>query len=122
MFGLILAVVPLVAEGAQDFTLHNRSQHDIDALYISEVNDDKWGSDILGADILKDGADCEINFKGYRDGVCYWDLKIEQSDSEGENGSTWVVKNVNLCDITDLTFMWDNDDQEVIYKVKKVEE
>lgn len=120
MLALLLALSPLVADGAQDFTLHNRSQHDIDALYISEVNDDQWGTDILGTDILKDGGDAEIGFKGYRDGVCYWDIKIEQSDSEGQNGSTWLVRNVNLCDITDLTFEWGGDT--VTYTVKKVGE
>lgn len=120
MIALFLVAFSIVADGAQDFTLHNRSQHDIDALYISEVNDDQWGSDILGADILKDGQDAEIGFKGYRDGVCFWDLKIEQSDDEGENGSTWVVKNVNLCDITDLTFEWNG--STVTYRTKKVGE
>ena len=49
MIALFLVAFSIVADGAQDFTLHNRSQHDIDALYISEVNDDQWGSDILGA-------------------------------------------------------------------------
>lgn len=120
MFALFLVAFSIVADGAQDFTLHNRSQHDIDALYISEVNDDEWGTDILGTGILKEGQDAEIGFQGYRDGVCYWDLKIEQSDEEGQNGSTWIVKNVNLCNITDLTFEWDGSD--VTYRTKKVGE
>lgn len=122
MMPLALSYALVVAEGAQDFTLKNSSQHDIDELHISEVNNDQWGADILGKDILHDGESTEINFKGYKDSVCKWDLKIVQSDENGHDGSTWTVEDVDLCNITELTFFWDSTASKVIYTTKKVGE
>ena len=107
-----------VTAGAQDFALVNMSQHDVDELHLSPTTDDSWGKDILGVDILKNGDKTEVDFSGYTE--CNWDLKIVQSDTEGENGSEWIIPDVNLCDIVKMTLIWDGDS--VAYTVKRVGE
>jgi hypothetical protein len=102
--------------GGQDFKLINHSQHDIDELHLSPTTDDSWGPDILGVDILKDGASTEIEFSDYTE--CKWDLKLVQSNSEGESPSVWVIDNVDLCNVLEMELTWNG--RKVAYSTKKV--
>jgi hypothetical protein len=121
----LIALVLLVAStisatafadgGAQDFTLYNESKLSIDALYISEANKDSWEEDVLGMEILEDGKSTPINFENTAE--CMWDIKIVQTG----DGTAWIVPDINLCETTDVTFMWDEEAKAVVYKQGKVE-
>jgi hypothetical protein len=78
---LLLAVVTQTAiAGEQDFQLYNRTGVDIYAIYISPSGEESWEEDIMGQDIMLNGADITIRFDRAEDAQ-YWDIRIE--DSEG---------------------------------------
>jgi hypothetical protein len=94
---LSLAVVASLAvsatAGTQDFTLVNKTGVPINNLYISETGNDDWEEDVLGADVLDDGASIEIQFSGKK--ACKWDLMVK--DDEG--GSVYWRK-IDLCQVS----------------------
>lgn len=102
---LLLPVAPLPsgasAQGAQDFTLVNRTGVDIYYLHVSPHSSDEWGEDILGVDILADGEEVEIVFdRSEREAL--WDLRIMDED---ENEIVW--ENLNLLKILSITLFYD---------------
>lgn len=120
IISLVLLAAALVstsafADGAQDFTLHNESKLSIDALFISEADKDSWGEDVLGKEILNDDESAMINFENTE--ACMWDIKIVQTG----DATTWIVPDINLCETTEITFMWDADANAVVYKQGKVD-
>jgi hypothetical protein len=104
-FALAMGLVAVAGQGAAradghpaDFTVHNGTGGAITALYVSDANDDKWGGDILGRDVLNDGESAKVTFKG-DESVCKFDIKIDEKD-----GKSWVIPGINLCEINDLGF------------------
>ncbi|MDX6713314.1 MAG: hypothetical protein QOH96_4330 [Blastocatellia bacterium] len=95
---LAAAIVPsALAQGKQDFTLHNATGVEIDKVYVSPHKSDDWEEDVLGRDTLADGESVEITF-GAREKPAHWDLKI--MDKEG-TGIVW--EDLNLLEISELT-------------------
>ena len=94
-FGL----TPIAASaGADDYGIINNTGSQITHLYVSAHEQDSWGSDILGRDVLENGQECQIVFDK-SDNRCEWDLKITD-----ETGKDWVVMDVDLCKYTKITF------------------
>jgi hypothetical protein len=98
----ILAISFLVAaiamaQGKQDFTLHNNTGVEIHKLFISPHDTNEWEEDILGKDTLADGESLEIHFSR-KETTKLWDLKIV--DKEG-TGIEW--ENLNLLEISEIT-------------------
>jgi hypothetical protein len=96
---LALAAAPAWAAGDQDFTLHNDTGKVITHVYVSEANNDHWEDDVLGRDVLEDGEMTKVTFDGYDADACSFDVKIVTDEDE-----SWIVKDVDLCDLTDITF------------------
>lgn len=95
-----LTMVPSAAmAGSDDYGIINKTGADITHLYVSAHEEDNWGDDILGRDVLENGEECEIEFDK-DDDRCAWDLKITE-----ESGKSWVVMNVDLCKYTKISFM-----------------
>jgi hypothetical protein len=115
LLAVALTSATAFAGGAQDFLLHNESKLTIDALFISEAHKDSWEEDVLGKDRLADDESTLIKFKHTDE--CLWDIKIVQ---EGD-GTAWVISDINLCETTEITFLWDEDEEKVIYKQGKVD-
>jgi len=86
-----------LAQGKQDFTLHNNTGVEIHKLHISPHDVNDWEEDILGKDTLPDGESVEIHFSR-KETAKLWDLKIE--DKEG-NSIEW--ENLNLLEISEIT-------------------
>ncbi|RPI13562.1 MAG: hypothetical protein EHM58_18215 [Ignavibacteriae bacterium] len=82
----------------QDFTVINKTGSAISSLYVSHASEDKWGSNLLGVKALADGESVLIKFSGYGD-KCNFDIKITD-----KNGKAWVLYNVDLCTLHDITF------------------
>ena len=101
----LLCTMPAKA-GDQDFTLVNKTGYVIAQVYASPVKSDTWGGDIMGSDILANGASVSITF-AHEASACHWDLKVVYTDKE-----TAVWQSVNLCKVSKITFHWDKDSGE----------
>lgn len=86
-----------IAQGKQDFTLHNETGVEIHKLFISPHSADEWEEDILGKDTLPDGESLEIHFSR-KETAKLWDLKVV--DKEG-NSIEW--ENLNLLEISEVS-------------------
>ena len=101
--GAVLATlalnVPAHARQAQDFSVLNRTGMTIVALYVSEIDENSWEEDILGRDVLENGQEVAIRFKGYDDDNCDFDIRIDDDDD-----NEWIVEDIDLCRIHKVTF------------------
>ena len=86
-----------IAQGKQDFTLHNQTGVEIHKLFISPHDTNEWEEDILGKDTLPDGESLDITFSR-KETAKLWDLKVV--DKEG-NSIEWT--NLNLLQISEIT-------------------
>ncbi len=87
----------------QNFTIKNNTGFVINNLYVAFASEEEWGEDLLGVDALDNGEEIEVNFEGYSDDQCSFDVLI--SDQEGNE---FVLENVNLCEIHELEFTSSN--------------
>lgn len=102
-FGILsLAAVSIKAQGAQDFTLVNKTGVEIYALYVTPHNADDWGNDILGVDTLAANGNVEITFSR-KEKAKFWDLRVEDEDG---NFIEW--EKLNLLKISTVTLFYKN--------------
>jgi hypothetical protein len=78
----------------QNFTLNNQTGHVVVTLNVSPSNEDTWGDDILGRDVLANGESAEITF-ARAETQCQWDIRATYDD-----GDTTDARGVNLCELT----------------------
>ncbi len=96
------AALSINAQGAQDFTLVNKTGVEIYALYVTPHNAEEWGDDILGADTLAVGDTLEITFSR-KERAKLWDLRVEDEDG---NFIEW--ERLNLLEISKVTLFYKN--------------
>lgn len=99
---VLLAGARIAAAGTQDFTLVNQTGVDIAELYIAPSASEDWEEDVLGTDILEDGASVEITFSPKLKAKS-WDLMVV--DGEGDE-ITWT--GLELNEITTITLHFEN--------------
>lgn len=80
------------------FTLTNNSSYQIDAFFASPANDDQWGEDILGQDVLEGGQNGTVTIPGGSP-ECIYDLKAVD-----ETGAEHELKGLNICESPAVTF------------------
>ena len=90
-----------LAQGKQDFTLTNATGYDISHVYVSANNDDDWGDDIMGKDVLADGNSVPITF-AKKENVCKWDLRVTYQVDD----SKVVWRGFDLCQISKITIKY----------------
>lgn len=80
------------------FNLTNNSSYQIDAFYASPANEDNWGEDILGQDVLEGGMHGAVTIA---DGSaeCLYDLKAVD-----ETGAEHEMTDLNICENPEVTF------------------
>lgn len=78
------------------FRLHNRGNIVINEIYVSSVNVDEWGDDLLGADVLQPGQFLLITIQA---GQCMNAVRVVYA-----NGEAQEVRAVNTCNLTDMAF------------------
>lgn len=96
---LLLSCSSVARADVQDFTVVNKTGWAIQALFVSESDDDDWQEDILGKDVLTNGASTEIAFSGYGNKTCSFDIRIDDPDD-----NSWTVEDVDLCKTHQVTF------------------
>jgi len=98
---LILVVLCIAAASVFAFDgyveVTNNTGFDIYFLYISHEDDEDWGDDVLGDEILEDGSSISIDLEGYSSSI--FDIKAE--DEDGDTYTVWEL-DVALEDL-DLT-------------------
>ncbi|PWS35484.1 hypothetical protein DFH01_17910 [Falsiroseomonas bella] len=91
----ILALALATPALAQDpsFRLNNRSNATINEIYVSSANDNSWGSDLLGQNVLGPGQTLVIRLP---QGQCLNDIRVVLA-----NGQSHERRRVDTCQITD---------------------
>jgi hypothetical protein len=96
---LFMAAMSTAAFAArQDFRITNHTGHTIVTLNVSPNNDDHWGPDILGRDVLANGEQTDITFDRNEE-QCSWDIKVTYDD-----GTNNDLRAVDLCHTTEVEF------------------
>jgi hypothetical protein len=98
--GLALAGVAQAASD-QDFRLINQTGGEINQVFVSRSDNNSWGKDVLGADVLPNGSSTGIVFPAGTQG-CGWDLRVIYSD---QSKAEW--RKINLCSVTNVTLYHD---------------
>lgn len=80
------------------FTLKNNSEFSIDELYASPSNEDNWGEDILGVDVLAGGESGVVTMADGSE-ECKYDLKVVDED-----GAEHMIEELDLCQTPDVVF------------------
>jgi hypothetical protein len=83
--------------GQQDFTIVNNTGQAIMTLNVSPNDEDEWGPDILGVDVLASGEQGEVSFDRSED-RCSWDIRVTYED-----GDTGDWRGIDLCATTTIT-------------------
>jgi hypothetical protein len=97
----VAAASPLSAQSKLDFTLLNKTGLTIDYVYVSPTNNDEWGEDVMGRDVLAHGESVDIVFSR-SEKSCMWDLKVK--DEDGDEVS-WG--NLDLCQASHITLNYE---------------
>ena len=93
-----------------DFTLVNKTGLTIDKVFVSPADDDQWGEDVMGKDVLKNNESVEIQFSR-SETTCNWDLKIV--DAEGDSVE-WTK--LDLCKANEITLKYEGKHPTAIIK------
>ncbi|WP_342151262.1 hypothetical protein [Methylorubrum sp. SB2] len=96
----LMAPLPALAQGKQDFTIVNRTGYQIDEVYVGPVSQRHWGEDVMGKDAIGDGESANITFNGGSK-ACKWDIKVVYND-----GDESEFREVNLCNVSTVTLFW----------------
>lgn len=89
--------------GEQDFVLINGTGYTIQEVYVSPTKTQSWEEDVLGRDVLGDGARTTIRFDRAED-TCLWDLKAVYEDGET---AEWQA--FDLCEVSVVAISYDED-------------
>ena len=93
-----------------DFTLINKTGFTIDSVFVSPADDNEWGEDVMGKDVLDNGESVEITFSP-KEKACTWDLKVVDSDKDEVE---WT--DINLCKASEITLQYENKKPTAIIK------
>lgn len=76
--------------------IHNQTSYELCEVYISHVDTNSWGPDILGSTCLSPGYYRTVD-PGYQQGYCKMDLKFVFEDDD-----VVVRRRYNICEGTDF--------------------
>jgi hypothetical protein len=88
---------PAAGGAQQDFAIVNSTGQAVMTLNVSPSDDENWGPDILGRDVLPNGERADIQFARGQD-QCNWDIRVTY-----ENGGTGAWQGINLCETATVT-------------------
>ncbi|WP_292095078.1 hypothetical protein [Brevundimonas sp.] len=79
-------------------TIRNRTGWTMLRFYASDSRSGDWEEDILGDDVLEDGANIRINIDD-GSGACLYDFKAEFT-----NGQELVRERINVCQVSEYSY------------------
>lgn len=94
--GLLLTAAAR-AEDARDITVTNKTGEPIYSLFISPADSEDWEDDVLGVDVLDDGASVDVKFSGFAADQCIFDILATNEEGDG-----WLLPEVDLCAVSDV--------------------
>lgn len=80
---MLAACAQAALAGPQDFTLYNRTNVDIHAVFVAPSESEDWEEDLMNGSVLLHGADIEITFEADDDATQLWDICVQ--DQEGNS-------------------------------------
>jgi hypothetical protein len=92
-----LSAAPAFAEDLV-FMLNNQSVEAVSEFYVSTLDSDNWGEDILGQDVLPSGETATVTITGANE-MCEFDIRLVY-----EGGSITDERKIDLCDLNDDTY------------------
>lgn len=84
---------PAPGQARQNFTITNNTGHVLTTLNVSPSNEDSWGPDVLGRDVLANTESAEITFER-GETQCQWDIRGTYDD-----GGSTDARGINLCEV-----------------------
>src|SRR5690554_1080141 len=90
---MLFASTALAADYYVDIT--NRTGYTIMYMYVSPTTSKVWEEDVLGSDVLRNGATNRVNLRGYDSPI--FDIRLK--DEDGDTYTFWKV-DVSRRDIT----------------------
>jgi len=93
----LLSAATVLAEDARDITVTNKTGKPIYSLFISPAESEDWEDDVLGVDVLEDGASVDVKFSGFAEDQCVFDVLA--TDEEGDG---WLLPEVDLCAVSEV--------------------
>jgi hypothetical protein len=95
---LVASALATAAYAAQqDFEIVNSTGQAILTLNVSPSDENSWGPDILGVDILAAGESADISFDNEEE-RCEWDIRVTYED-----GDVGAWGGINLCETVTVT-------------------
>lgn len=106
---LFIALTALAAQAQVfDFTLVNKTGMDIDEVYVAPADDDEWGEDILGIDVLEDKKSVEIEIdEDYEEVLLDFEVDLYDLKVVDEDGEEHVWSDLKLEAITSIELSFD---------------
>ncbi len=91
---ILAAAAPALAQSRDpSFRVNNRSRQTVNEIYVSSANDDSWGRDRLGQNVLSPGQSTVIRLPQAQ---CMNDIRVVFA-----NGQALERRRVDTCQITD---------------------
>lgn len=89
---------PITAQEVKTINVVNKTDFDIDAIYLSEVDTESWGQTILDdEEVLQPGEQVEVDVECGR-----WDVRLV-----APNDSACIVNDVDICETDTWTILAD---------------
>ena len=95
---LAASALPAAAD-PRDFDLANNSSIVLTHVFVSPSDEQRWGEDVLGRDVLNPTETLSIAFSGFDGATCQYDIKVI-----GQQGEEGLMYKVDLCSSTSVTF------------------
>lgn len=101
---LFLFLFSALLFAVDNITVINKTGYDIYYLKISPVDNDDWGEDWLGEEILADGGILSFDLSGRGwEGLCEFDIKAMDEEDD-----TYIQWGLNLCDRSKVILTMDD--------------
>jgi hypothetical protein len=104
-FFLLAGIFTLSAQNLPSINIVNNTGYDIYFLYVSSSEDDEWGEDILGTDVLEDGMTFTYRLPQPLNRVSVYDFM-----EEDEDGDSYTKMEVSVTNNARIVFTLDDID------------
>jgi hypothetical protein len=82
----------------QNFSMVNNTGMTLIDVFISPNDANTWGEDVIPKDVIANGETFDFTFTDVSSDKCIWDIKFT-----GENGTEYIMQDVNLCKTATIT-------------------